>query len=302
MKKIAVIGECMVEFFNEKDNLYRQAFAGDSANCAIYLKRNFKQSHIEYITVLGVDEFSNKMLDFFHDENLKTTYCDKLSDKNVGLYTISTIKGERSFSFWREDSSAKKLFTTKSLNKLKNILPKYDLIYLSAIVLAIMGKKGRKNLFGILKKAKKYGVKIAFDSNYRPQLYPNIKKAKKLHKKALKISDIFLPSIDDEKALFENSTINSVIKKAKKLGCSEIIVKCGKDSVNYFYKNSIQKVKIKPIKNIVDSTSAGDSFNGAYLASRLKGYNIKKSIKKANKVASVVIMHKGAIIPKGKNG
>ena len=55
------------------------------------------------------------------------------------------------------------------------------------------------------------------------------------------------------------------------------------------------------MNNIIDKTSAGDSFNGAYLASRLEGKTIEKSIKKAKKLASKVIMKKGAIIPKKKN-
>lgn len=55
--------------------------------------------------------------------------------------------------------------------------------------------------------------------------------------------------------------------------------------------------KLRPIANIVDTTAAGDSFNGAYLAQRLEGVCIEDSVKLASKVAGQVIAQKGAIVP-----
>lgn len=301
MTKIAVIGECMIELYKNKDSSFEQTFGGDSFNCATYLKRSFKEAKVEYITVLGEDELSLQMFDFFHKQNLKTTYVDKLKDKNPGLYIISTKDGERSFSYWRETAAAKELFLTKSLKKLQKDLLSFDLIYLSAISLAIMSKQGRDNLYKILKKARKSGVKVAFDSNYRPRLYKSKDEAKVLYKEALKYTDIYLPSYDDEVELWEDISTKDIIKNSRKAGVSEIVISCGKEDIVYYYKGKTSSVKTKRLEKIVDSTSAGDSFNAKYLAARLKGKNIEESIKKANKLASKVIMHKGAIIPRKKN-
>lgn len=41
--------------------------------------------------------------------------------------------------------------------------------------------------------------------------------------------------------------------------------------------------QIEPMQNIVDTTAAGDSFNGAYLAQRLEGVCIEDSVKLASK-------------------
>lgn len=301
MKKIIVIGECMIELSQDRDNLYRQAFAGDTINFAIYLKREFPKASIEYITVLGEDKFSKKMIDFFHSEDIETNYIDFIKNKNPGMYLIDTKNGEREFSFWRNDSSAKKLFTTKSLKNIKQEALSSDMIYFSAITIAIMGKKGRENLYKILKKAKKRNVTIAYDSNYRPALYKNRKQALKLHNEALKYCNIFLPSFDDEKDLRKRITTKDIISNAKKQGIEEVVIKCGKNDIIYHHKNKTKDIKVQALNKIVDSTSAGDSFNGGYLASRLQDNTIEQSIKKAQKLASTVIMHKGAIIPKEKN-
>ncbi|WP_374238062.1 PfkB family carbohydrate kinase [Microbacterium sp. SS28] len=47
----------------------------------------------------------------------------------------------------------------------------------------------------------------------------------------------------------------------------------------------------------LDTTGAGDSFNGAYLASRLAGIDPLKSARLGNSVAGEVVAQPGAIIP-----
>jgi 2-dehydro-3-deoxygluconokinase len=301
MKKVAVIGECMVELFKNKKGLYKQTFGGDSFNFAVYLKRSFKESDVEYITVLGEDELSLKMLNFFHKQKLKTTYIDKIKNKYPGLYIIDTKNGERSFSYWRGESAARELFLTMSLEKLKEDLLDYDLIYFSAISLAIMSEKGRENLFKIVKKARAAGVKIAFDSNYRARLYNNEDEAREIYSQAINYCDIFLPSRDDEIELFGEMSTSDIINRSLSSGVSEIIISSGKEDIVYHYEDETKTIKTKRLKKIVDSTSAGDSFNAQYLASRLEGKTILKSIKKAKKLASKVIMYQGAIMPKDKH-
>ncbi len=301
MKRVAVIGECMVELYQNKKGLYKQTFGGDTFNCSVYLKRTLKKAHVEYISVLGGDELSNKMLEFFKNQDIYTTYVDRLNNRNPGLYIINTKDGERTFSYWRGEAAAKDLFLTKSVEKIEKDLLNYELIYFSAITLAIMSEEGRLKLFKIIKKARAAGVKIAFDSNYRPRLYKDRDEAIRIYEQAINYCDIFLPSIDDERELWGNISIEDIINKSKKAGISEIVIKCGKEDIVYHYENITSKVKTKQLDKIVDSTSAGDSFNGGYLATRLKGKTIEKSIKKASKLASKVIMYQGAIIPKDED-
>lgn len=299
--KVAIIGECMVELYKDnKSKLFHQTFGGDTFNTAVYLKRKIPKANVEYITVLGKDELSKKMINFIQNEEIDTNYIEQINTRNAGLYIIDTKNGERTFTYYRDKSAAKKLFTTVGTNKLSKDLEEFDLIYFSAITLAIMNKEGRDKLFETLKKARKKGSKIVFDSNYRPRLYKNRKKAQKLYIKALKHSDVFLPSIDDEALLWGRISSDEIIKRAKDLKCKEVVIKCGKKNIIYNKKSEIKSNKVKDLRSIIDTTAAGDSFNGTYLASRLKKYSKQKSIDEAKKIAARVIMHQGAIIPKDK--
>lgn len=295
MAKIAIIGECMAELYSQEKG-YIQTFAGDTFNCAVYLKRSTPSDTVEYITVVGKDTWSNKMLSYFKEHNLETNYIDYKEDKTVGLYIITTDKGERSFSYWRGESAAKELFTTSIISKIEKDIKTFDMVYFSAITLAIMTEEGRQKLFKIITEARKSGVQIAFDTNYRPRLYAKPQEAKDIYDETIKYCDLVLPSIDDEIELWGNISSTEIIDKLKEAGVKEIVLKAGKEDILYFNEGEVKKVKIKPVENIVDTTSAGDSFNGAYLSARLNGDNIEDSILKGQKLASIVIMHQGAII------
>jgi 2-dehydro-3-deoxygluconokinase len=53
-----------------------------------------------------------------------------------------------------------------------------------------------------------------------------------------------------------------------------------------------------PVAKVVDTTGAGDSFAGGYLAARLQGMAPEVAARAGNKLASIVVQHPGAIIPR----
>ena len=51
-------------------------------------------------------------------------------------------------------------------------------------------------------------------------------------------------------------------------------------------------------KTVVDTTAAGDSFNGGYLAAKLSGAAQDIALMAGHKLAMKVVGYRGAIIPK----
>ena len=70
--RICSIGECMIEFSNTEKDIFKLGYAGDTANSAIYLSRLGANS--SYITTLGEDYLSKKMINFLKKENVKTIF------------------------------------------------------------------------------------------------------------------------------------------------------------------------------------------------------------------------------------
>jgi 2-dehydro-3-deoxygluconokinase len=51
------------------------------------------------------------------------------------------------------------------------------------------------------------------------------------------------------------------------------------------------------VDKVVDTTGAGDSFNGGYLSARIKGESILEAARKGHRFASQVVQNRGAVVP-----
>ena len=114
--KLALIGECMVELQELGTDLTRQAYGGDTLNTAVYCARLAESLplQVDYVTALGCDSFSKKMMRFWEKEGVGSGLVQNVAGEQPGLYFIELDEsGERVFHYWRNDSAAKKCFENK---------------------------------------------------------------------------------------------------------------------------------------------------------------------------------------------
>jgi 2-dehydro-3-deoxygluconokinase len=111
----------------------------------------------------------------------------------------------------------------------------------------------------------------------------------------LAVCDIALVTLDDEIALGACTDAASCAARLAALGVSELVVKDGADGAWVLDAGRLQRVPAAAVVP-VDTTAAGDSFNGAYLAARLRGLSRTEAAILGNTVAGRVVQHPGAII------
>lgn len=143
------------------------------------------------------------------------------------------------------------------------------MVFLSGISLAILPHSDQLKLLTIIEGLRERGVTIAFDSNYRPKLWGD-------------------------------QTPQDTIDRLHRLGVQTIIVKLGAEGclVSETPAQTPSLIETTPVETVVDSTSAGDSFNGGFLSCYLSGGSVQQACRKGNALARLVIQHHGAIIPK----
>ncbi|BCO18842.1 ketodeoxygluconokinase [Alteromonas sp. KC3] len=297
-KSLLAIGECMVELasFNHSEELCRLGFAGDTLNALIYAKRWDTSLKCAFYSAVGVDNFSSKVLSFFEQHEIDTEYVARSRNRNIGLYSIVIDKdGERSFDYWREQSAARVMM---SLHQARNtVIQDVDMLFFSGIALSIMSEDDKQKLIELVSVCKSSGVKIAFDPNYRPSMWSGHKHAKLWFDKAYQLADIALPGLDDHKAVYDHENVNDVVDYLSSQNCKEFVVKAGKQGMfAYVDYECVYRQAFKPVKQ-TDTTAAGDSFAGVYLASRLKGEDVSTSVAAADAMARQVVQHHGAIVP-----
>lgn len=272
-------------------------FAGDTANTAIYLKRAAPpDTEMAYVTVVGEDALSERIVRFLQHEGLDTRLVGRHPSRPPGLYAISVDdSGERSFIYWRDNSAATTLFEGSVSDKF-NALTAFDLLYFSGISLAILSLDCREQLLDWLVDYRQNGGRVAFDSNYRPALWANQRQAQQAMARAWSLCDIALPSLDDEMALFGNNCEQQVLERLRSYGLQEGALKRGENGPVPI-RAGLDMEPLLAAVNVVDTTAAGDSFNGAYLAARICGDDEVKAIRCGHDCALKVIGVRGAIIP-----
>jgi 2-dehydro-3-deoxygluconokinase len=301
--KFAAIGECMIELFHQDANHLAMSFAGDTYNVTLYLARYapLVPLQVNYLTALGDDPYSSMMLAVWQQEGIHVEHVQRIAGMLPGLYFIRTDKdGERHFYFYRAQSAAKRLFYAAHIENILAELVHYQYLYFSGITLAILDDTSRARLFTLLGDARRNGATIVFDTNYRPALWDGPETARAVMRQALSLVDMALVTLDDEQKLFGEPTPEACIARLQSWGVKEVALKLGAAGCVVATAHGLQTVPGMWVEKVVDTTAAGDSFNAAYLAARIKGFAPEKAAEFGNRLAATVIGYAGAIIPKEK--
>ncbi|MCW2392821.1 2-dehydro-3-deoxygluconokinase [Sphingobium sp. B1D7B] len=291
--RVLAIGEGMVEFRRE-DACWRQAHGGDVVNTAVHLARFGIATGLA--TAIGRDGFSDFLAAQWQGEGLDLSCVARSPAHECGIYFIATDeRGERSFTYRRSDSAARRLVSLIAPDTLAAAVRNAELIvYFSLVTLAILPEEDRATLLDILRSRRAAGGRIAFDSNYRPALWETVAAARHWHDAALRTASIGLPTLDDEQALLGTTSCEEAITYWRERGVDEVAVKMGATG-------AMAGDCLVPTRKIVarplDTSGAGDAFNGGYLAHRLVGRSPEASAEAGNALAAWVVQRRGAIPP-----
>lgn len=305
--KVAVIGECMLELSQSgkaSSSANAQAalnlsYGGDTLNTAVYLARLGRK--VDYVTALGDDSMSDWMIAQWQLEGVGCDLVEREAGGVPGMYLIQTDEhGERTFLYWRDSAPAKRLFDDEAgAQALFRRLAKHEWVYLSGITLALYSETSLARFIGLLSQYRDAGGKIVFDGNYRPRLWSSTSIAQEAFKSLYRLTTIALPTLDDEILLYRDADSDAVIRRLRAWGVEETGLKMGEHGCLIVTRSGVQNVESRKV-TVLDTTAAGDSFNAGYLAARIEGRSPHQAAEAGHNLASVVIGHRGAIIPAEK--
>ncbi|WP_037372254.1 ribokinase [Anaerovorax odorimutans] len=146
--------------------------------------------------------------------------------------------------------------------------------------------------------AVKAALKIAKKSGIKTILNPA--PAVKLNKEMLMYADILTPNETELEILSDMKTdsLKNIEKAGKKLiskGANELVVTLGEKGCMYISKNRVEYFPAYKVK-VIDTTAAGDSFNGALAVYLSQNKTIDEAILFAMKVSAITVTKPGAQI------
>lgn len=289
--RIVVLGEGMLELGRGgEDGSWRLGTGGDTLNTAIHLAR--MGDDVAFMTALGTDHFSDDLRRRWSQEGLDTSLIASDPMRLPGLYAIANDPdGERHFSYWRGDSAARQLFALAGAEDRVAAAAQADLLLFSMISLAILPADGRARLLDLARSVRQRGGRVAFDTNYRPRLWPDLATAQEARLAALEVTDIGLPTLEDEALLTAHADAAAVAAAWHGAGVGEVVVKGGARGAFVDGRWIAPSATLSP----VDTSGAGDAFNAGYLHARLSGSAPDTATLAGHRLAGWVVMQSGAI-------
>lgn len=151
----------------------------------------------------------------------------------------------------------------------------------------------RSSTFKAFELAKKAGLPIIFDVDYRPYSWPSPKVAEEVLSRAGAMSDVIVGN--DEEFGFMAGGIEKGLDKARELAqtsASLVVYKMGEKGAVTFANGEEIRTGIFPVEAL-KPTGAGDSFMAGLMSSLAEGRELRESILRGSACASIVVAKPG---------
>ena len=240
------IGEILADMIGEEKNgitTYERKAGGAPFNVACALKKF--GADVKFVGSVGDDLIGQFLIKYAKDFGMDTTYIHQSAERNTTLAFVElNEEGDRSFCFYRKNTA------DYVMPKVDDELIKMaDTLCIGSLMLA--DEKCVEYALDIINRAHFLGKTVAFDINYRTDIYKDTESAIRTYKKILALADIVKLS-EDEVEIFSWDYVNGLNDKL-------VLITLGKNGSEWHYGgkgNRIPSIDVKPI----DTTGAGDAF------------------------------------------
>jgi 2-dehydro-3-deoxygluconokinase len=298
------MGEPMLEFNQLPPNLdatqhYLEGHGGDTSNAAIAAAR--QGAAVGMITALGQDMPGDSFIRLWQREGVDVACVMRTDRYQTGVYFVTHDRAGHHFLHYRANSAAA-MFSVADVPA--QAIKTARILYVSGISQGISAS-ACDAVFAAIDVAVSNGVKVAYDTNYRPRLWPPARAAAVMHA-AMAHADFAFPGEEDVGILTGLTDPDQMLDFYLRLGSKVVLLKMGEAGA-YLVKmgeggaylgTADTRIRIPPHTIVpVDATGAGDTFCGSFLARILAGDMPEAAAQYASVAAALKCRGYGAVGP-----
>jgi len=279
MKKVAVIGSISTDFVvttkiipNQGETLvgesFQTFFGGKGANQAIALSRSGLD--VSMIGAVGKDVFGQALIDNLKENGINTDMIQTVDTAESGSAHIQVMDGDNRIIIIPGANDRLSIDVVKQYQQqlqqmemviLQNEIPVETIEYI-----------------------------IDFCATQRIQVLYNPAPAKEISEEYIEKVTYLTPNEHEAVLLFGNKERAEVLRNYP----NKLIITLGDQGATFFDGEAEVIVPAQKVATVIDTTGAGDTFNGYFAKGILEGLTIAESLKLGNAASAIAIQTKGA--------
>lgn len=295
MPDVVCIGEPLIGMYGRSEAPlhgefhFQRTFGGDTSNCALALAK--LGCSVGYITRIGNDGFGQSFQKVWQEAGVDTSQVIVDPDDPTGLYFSASADSHHDFAYYRANSAASKM---RPADISESYLATAKLLHVSGISQAI-STSAAETIFHALYLAKKHGLLISYDVNYRSALWPSNLASAICRYTTDEFADILFVTAEELPLLTPHleweEASNRLLDGPKPM---LIAIKLGENGC--ILKTTAQTVVAPAYKvPVTDTVGAGDAFAAALIAGTLEGMSLAELAKFATAAAALTCRGVGSV-------
>jgi 2-dehydro-3-deoxygluconokinase len=284
MPSVVTAGETMVLGVPTRSGRLRHAaslelkIGGAESNVAIALSRLGISAG--WVSFLGDDEPGQLVLDRVRAEGVDTSQVRRLQDHPTGLYLREQVGLATRVYYYRLGSAASAMGPNAfDAGYMKGA----EFLHLTGITPAL-SEECRRFVLWAAEEARKSGVQVSFDVNYRSKLLSS-EGARAFVEEILPHVGLLLIGDEEARALWGRDD-EEFLQELARMGPQEVVLKKGKEGSVAVLEGEVLQQPAFPVEE-VDPVGAGDAFDAGYLAGHLWGLGAEDRLRVANAMGAL---------------
>ena len=263
MFDVTAIGELLIDFTPAQiggEAGFLPKPGGAPANVAAAVCRLGGKS--AFIGKVGKDQFGQFLKGVLDSERVDTSglVMDTAFPTTLAFVHLDE-QGERSFSFYRKLSADTRL----QQNELDlGLIEQSKILHFGSV--SLTDSPSKETVLYAAEYAKKNGVLVSYDPNYRPLLWDNMETAVSAMREGLRLADIVKVSGEEMELITGEKDLAAGTQALAEYGAKLVVVTLGADGAFFRYREYTADIPtITDNIKVVDTNGAGDAFFGGLL-------------------------------------